>query len=249
MGESALAGNTTGYDNTASGYYALYDNTTGNFNTATGLYALVGNTTGSNNIAIGYTAAQNVSAGNSNNIHIGNQGAAGDSGTIRIGTPGTQTSFFAAGVSGTTTGLSGAVPVVIDSNGQLGTVSSSRRYKEDIQDMGEASSGLMRLRPVTFRYKQAYEDGSKPVDYGLIAEEVAEVYPDLVAHSPSGEIQTVQYQKINAMLLNEVQKQHRQIQEQKEEMNSEIGALKARLSELEKQFEGLLLTPSSQPAR
>src|ERR1700677_2556567 len=96
------------------------------------------------------------------------------------------------------------------------TASSSRRFKEDIQDMGDTSSGLMRLRPVTFRYKQPYQDGSKPIDYGLVAEEVADVYPDLVAYSPSGEVQTVQYQKINAMLLNEVQKQHQQIQDQKE---------------------------------
>ncbi len=166
-------------------------------------------------------------------------GAASDSGVIRIGASGSQTSFFAAGVSGTTTGLSGAVPVVIDSNGQLGTVSSSRRYKEDIQDMGEASSGLLRLRPVTFRYKQPYQDGSNPIDYGLIAEEVADVYPDLVAHSSDGQIETVQYQKLNAMLLNEVQKQHRQIQEQKEAMTSEISALNARLSELEKLLETL----------
>ena len=88
-------------------------------------------------------------------------------------------------VTGTTAGLSGAVPVVIDANGQLGTTSSSRRYKEDIQDMGDASSGLLRLRPVRFRYKQAYRDGSKPVDYGLIAEEVAQVYPDLVGDRKS----------------------------------------------------------------
>jgi hypothetical protein len=151
-----------------------------------------------------------------------------------------QFSFFAAGITGTTTGLSGAVPVVIDANGQLGTTSSSRRYKEDIQDMGDASSGLLRLRPVRFRYKQAYRDGSKPVDYGLIAEEVAEVYPDLVAHSLDRKIETVQYQKLNAMLLNEVQKQHREIEEQREEMRAEIGALKARLSELEQLIEGLV---------
>ena len=152
---------------------------------------------------------------------------------IRIGTAGTQTSFFAAGVSGMATGLSNAVPVVIDSNGQLGTVSSSERFKEDIQDMGEASSALMRLRPVTFRYKEAYTDGLKPIDYGLIAEEVADIYPDLVAYSSSGEVQTVQYQKVNAMLLNEVQKQHRQLEEQSEEMSS----LKALVDEMRKQLE------------
>jgi hypothetical protein len=246
-GLEALYANTTGNNNTACGLEALSSNTTGSNNTASGFDALGLNTTGSNNIAIGSQAANSVSGGGSGNIHIGSPGSADDNGTIRIGTAaplegcgcGPQTSFFVAGVSGTTTGLSGAVPVVIDANGQLGTVSSSRRFKEDIQDMGEASSGLLRLRPVTFRYKQAYEDGSKPIDYGLIAEEVADVYPGLVAHSSDGQIETVQYQKLNAMLLNEIQKQHRQIQEQKEKMTAEIGALNARLSELEKQLERL----------
>jgi len=106
------------------------------------------------------------------------------------------------------------VNVVIDTNGQLGTVSSSRRFKEEISDMAEASSGLLRLRPVTFRYRRPYEDGSKPIDYGLIAEEVAEVYPDLVVKTADGQVETVQYQKLTPMLLNEVQKltqQNRQL--------------------------------------
>jgi hypothetical protein len=103
------------------------------------------------------------------------------------------------------TGLGNAVPVLIDGNGQLGTVNSSRRYKEDIQDMSDASRGLMRLRPVTFRYRNPFADGSKPVQYGLIAEEVAEVYPDLVARSADGQIETLKYQVLDAMLLNEVQ--------------------------------------------
>jgi hypothetical protein len=101
--------------------------------------------------------------------------------------------------------------VVIDSNGQLGTMSSSQRFKEDIRGMGDASSGLPRLRPVTFRYKQPYQDGSKPIDYGLIAEEVAQVYPDLAVKGPDGKMQTVQYQKLTPMLLNELQKQAAQI--------------------------------------
>ncbi len=232
-GYGVLDSNTTGYNDTADGVNALQNNTTGYQNTAIGTEALGLNTTGNNNIAIGYNAALNVSNSNSNNIHIGSLGTVGDgaaanSGVIRIGTAGMQASFFVAGVSGVPTGLGSPVPVLIDANGQLGTMSSSRRFKEDIQDMGDASSGLMRLRPVTFRYKQPYQDGSKPIDYGLIAEEVADVYPDLVAYSPSGEVQTVQYQKVNAMLLNEVQKQHRETSE-----------LKARLTELEKQLEAL----------
>src|SRR5262249_31634272 len=108
---------------------------------------------------------------------------------------------------------------------------SSRRYKEDIQDMGEASTGLMKLRPVIYRYAQPYADGNKPIDYGLIAEEVEQVYPDLVAHLADGQAETVQYHKINAMLLNEVQKQHVQLEAQREA----ISELKARLEALERE--------------
>jgi hypothetical protein len=227
----------TGSNNTATGLQALYFNTTGSGNTAIGEWALASNTTGNNNIAIGYHAARAVISGNSNNIHIGNPGEADDYGTIRIGsTPSTsydcflggigrcrpQGSFFAAGIRGTTTANNDAVPVLIDGNGQLGTVNSSRRYKEDIKDMGDASSGLMRLRPVTFRYQKPFADGSKPVQYGLIAEEVAEVYPDLVAHSVDGQIETVKYQVLDSMLLNEVQR-----------LNKENQALQERLSRLE----------------
>jgi hypothetical protein len=98
---------------------------------------------------------------------------------------------------------------------QLGTVLSSRRYKEDIHDMRDASNGLLRLRPVTFRYKQPIKDGSKPLDYGLIAEEVGEVYPDLVVKNADGEVETIQYHKLTPMLLNELQKQHARFEEQR----------------------------------
>jgi hypothetical protein len=121
--------------------------------------------------------------------------------------------------------------VWVDVNGQLGTLPSSRRYKEDIRDMGGASSDLLRLRPVTFRYRTAYPDGSKPVDYGLIAEEVADVYPDLVVRDKDGRIQSVQYQKLTPMLLNELQHEHRRAEEQAEK----IRALEDRLSALEGQ--------------
>jgi hypothetical protein len=155
--------------------------------------------------------------GASNNIDIGHQGSANDKNpTIRIGTPGTQKTFFAAGIRGTKTGSSNAVQVMIDSNGQLGTVNSSIRFKEDVHDMAAASSGLFRLRPVTYRYKDAYADGSKPIDYGLIAEEVATVYPDLVVRDADGQIQTVQYQKLTPMLLNELQKEHKLLVQQAE---------------------------------
>lgn len=204
LGVDALGSNTTASYSTAVGVNALFHSTTGGFNTALGADALPYTTTGTYNIGIGWSAGANLTTG-SNNIVIANQGAAADTGVIRIGTAGTQTSFFGAGIYGTT--LTSPVEVVINSNGQLGTISSSIRYKEDVHDMADASSKLLQLRPVTYRYKQPTADGSKPVDYGLIAEEVAQVYPDLVVKGADGQIDTVQYQKLTPMLLNEVQKQ------------------------------------------
>jgi hypothetical protein len=232
---SALGSNNTGHDNTATGVNALSNNTTGATNTAIGSMALLNNVSGGNNIAIGDHAAFNVYLATNNNIHIGTRGSSSDSSTIRIGgftglgDPASQSSFFAAGVRGTTTANNDAVPVVIDSAGQLGTVSSSRRFKEDIQDMADSSSGLMRLRPVTFRYQKPFADGTKPVQYGLIAEEVAEVYPDLVVHSADGQIETVKYQVLDSMLLNEVQRQQKEIVTLKDENQS----LRKRLERLE----------------
>ncbi|MGA2116481.1 MAG: tail fiber domain-containing protein [Bryobacteraceae bacterium] len=233
-GSNALLSNTTGSYNTASGASALASNTTGSYNTASGFSALFYNTTGSYNIAIGPQAGNLVPRGSNYNIHIGSQGTISDAGTIRIGTPGLQTSFFAAGVNGVTIGLSGAVNVVVDGNGQLGTVSSSLRYKEDIADMGDASGDLLELRPVTFRYKKAYADGSKPLDYGLIAEEVAEVYPKL--GGKDGQVETVQYQKLTPMLLNELQKLHRRHESDHQQLESaqeQIRLLESRLAALE----------------
>jgi hypothetical protein len=227
LGAYALFNNTTGGGNSAIGNGALTNNTTGINNTATGGNALSRNTTGSNNIAIGSGAAQNVSGSNSNNIHIGNIGSAADSGTILIGTPGNQTSFFGAGVRGVTTGNPDAIPVVIDSAGQLGTISSSRRVKRDIEDMGDTTDTILALHPVRFHY-QAHGPDS-PLQYGLIAEEVAEVAPDLVARNKDGEIETVYYDKINAMLLNHVQKLTRE----KDALADTVRALESRLAALE----------------
>ena len=238
VGYSALSLNTTGNGNMASGTFALGDNTTGNSNTAVGGYALGFNTTGNNNIAIGYEAGFGNLATASNNIDIGNQGTGGDSSAIRIGSEGAQTNTYIAGIYGVT---SFGIPVYINSNGQLGTVSSSRRYKEDIQDMADASSGLLRLRPVTFRYKKPSDDGSKPVQYGLIAEEVAEVYPDLVARSADGQIETVKYQLLDPMLLNELQKQHATITAQQEQIRS----LEERLAKVEAALSGTTVTAAA----
>ncbi len=247
-GNSALNFNTSGGENTAIGATALFQNTVGNRNIAVGSQALLNNTAGGSNTAIGYLALSNNVSGNSNiaigfqagngvtgsnNIHIGNAGLGGDNAFIRIGTPGTHTAFFTAGIRGVTTGSNDAIPVVIDSNGQLGTVSSSRRFKEDIEDMGGASDGLMRLRPVTYRYKQPFADGSKPIQYGLIAEEVDEVYPELVAHSADGKIETVKYQVLDSMLLNEVQRQQaeiRKLEQQNQSLQERLAKIEGALS-------------------
>ena len=226
FGTNSLLSNVGGISNTANGDGALYNNN-GNYNSAVGNQALYSNSSGSSNIGIGYQAGYNLTG--SNNIDIGNVGVSSDSGIIRIGTVGTQTSFFVAGVNGVMT-TNSAVPVLIDTtNGQLGVTSSSRRYKEDIEDMGEASHALMDLRPVTYRYKQPYADGSKPIQYGLIAEEVAEVYPDLVAHTADGRIETVKYQVLDSMLLNEVQRQQTEIRGLEQQNRS----LQERLEKLE----------------
>ena len=237
LGTQALWFNTTGAGNTAIGIGSLVLNTMGLQNTATGTPALQKNTTGERNVAIGSLAGQNQTTG-SDNIYITNQGVAGESGTIRIGIDGagnnTQQKAFIAGVRSVSTGQFNAIDVVIDSNGQLGTVSSSRRYKEDIHDMAEASGGLLQLRPVTFRYKQASADGSKPRQYGLIAEEVAEVYPDLVVYNADGEVEAVQYRKLITMVLNELQKEHQVNLTQAEQIHTQQAKMLVQAQELAK---------------
>ena len=232
----ALRRNTTGNSNTASGGLALYFNTTGHSNTASGWSALL-NTTGSNNIAIGFDAGGQLTTGN-NNIAIGHVGQAGNTGTIRIGNPATATNAFIAGIRGVTTGVANAIAVVVDSDGQLGTVSSSQRTKDNIADMGEASSTLMRLRPVTFHYKSDQNPKGRSLQYGLIAEEVEKIAPRLVARSANGEIETVYYQHLAPMLLNEYQKQQRVIGVQTERLAAlevqarEIVALRQQLAKV-----------------
>jgi hypothetical protein len=243
LGRGALSANTTGNQNLAVGNLALLANTDGRLNTAVGWRALLANTTGSYNIAIGRdtlasltTGERNIAVGDgsgsyattgNDNIYLGAWGTVDDTQTIRIGNM--QARAFMAGIRGRTTGLANATNVMIDSSGQLGTISSSRRGKEDIHDMGEASAGLFRLRPVTFRYIRPYADGSKPIDYGLIAEEVEAVYPDLVVRNEAGEVETVQYHKLTPMLLNEVQRLRRELDAQQ----AVIRSLASRLDQVE----------------
>ena len=176
-GSAALSRNRSGNNNTADGTTALLHNKTGNNNTADGVDALRNNSTGDGNIAVGRSAGSNLTTG-SNNIDIGNVGEAGESGHIRIGTIGTHTNTFIAGISGVT--VAGGVGVIIDANGQLGTVTSSERYKDAIKPMDKASEAILSLKPVTFRYKHELDPDGIP-QFGLVAEQVEKVNPDLVA--------------------------------------------------------------------
>jgi len=232
-GSEGLASNTTGSENTATGVSALFGNTTGNLNTAAGFQALLDNTaglenvavgakalkksTGNKNIGIGYQAGVTLTIGN-NNIYIGNQGGGDESQTIRIGTAQTQT--FIAGIA--MANVSGASVEVDPATGQLGIASfSSARYKRDIAPMGSRSEGVFQLRPVTFAYK---DDAAGVTHYGLIAEEVAVVFPELVGRNATGEVQTVRYQELIPILLNELQRQHEEL--------AEVAILRKELAEL-----------------
>ncbi len=226
-GESALARNTTGFNNTANGLNALFNNTTGTNNTANGLNALnrnttggdntangagalFFNTTGSSNIALGFNAGENLTTG-SNNIDIGNVGVAAEANTIRIGTEGTQTNTYIAGIRGVT--LANGIAVYVDTNGHLGTAPSSERFKEAIKPMDKTSEAILALKPVTFRYKHELDPDGIP-QFGLVAEQVEKVNPDLVARDADGKVYTVRYEAVNAMLLNEFLKEHRKVDEQ-----------------------------------
>ena len=208
-GFDALFSNTTGSNNTATGVDALFSNTTGKNNTAIGISALLVNRTGSGNIALGVSAGVNLNGGD-RNIDIGNEGVAGDAKTIRVGTSGTHRATFIAGISGVT--VANGVGVMINPNGQLGTVVSSERFKSEIRPMDKASEVILSLRPVTFRYKHELDPAGIP-QFGLVAEQVAKVNPDLVARDGEGKPYTVRYEAVNAMLLNEFLKEHRTVQE------------------------------------
>src|SRR5438132_10300246 len=207
-GIDALYGNKTGYSNTAEGDFALYHNTVGHENTGSGNQTLFNNTSGNFNIALGNLAGYNITTG-SNNIDIGNLGVAGESNKIRIGKQGIQKNTYIAGIYGVT--VANGVPVRIDSTGHLGTLTSSARFKEAMKPMDKASEAILALKPVTFRYKEELDPDKIP-QFGLVAEQVEKVNPDLVVRDEGGEIYTVRYDAVNAMLLNEFLKEHRQVQ-------------------------------------
>jgi Chaperone of endosialidase len=229
-GAAALFHNTAGSDNTANGFNALNNNTEGDANTAIGRDALFRNTVGSNNTALGAFAGSSLKGNSNNNIDIGNPGVAFESDTIRVGSE-FQTRTFIAGIRGVQTGVADAVNVLIDSAGQLGTMSSSRRFKKEIKPMDKASEAILALKPVSFHYKG---DNIGTPQFGLIAEEVAQVNPDLVVRDKNGEIYTVRYEAVNAMLLNEFLKEHRKVEEQEKtiaELKSGMTALTATVKE------------------
>ena len=230
----ALQNNTSGSGNTANGAGALFSNETGDDNTANGGSALFFST-GNSNIALGALAGSNLTTGD-NNIYIGNGGTAAESNTIRIGEEGTQTSTFIAGITGIpVTGTA----VVVDGSGQLGVAPSSKRFKEEIKPMDNESETILALKPVTFRYKKELDPEGIP-QFGLVAEEVEKVNPDLVARDDQGKVYTVRYEAVNAMLLNEFLKEHRTVQELKTtvvEQQKQIEALTAGLQKVSAQLE------------
>ena len=226
-GAFALLYNTTGDNNTAVGSHALMNNSTGNQNVAVGAGAL-SNLTGNNNIAIGYLAGSIPSIGD-NNIYIGNGGVSlmgFEGNTIRIGAG--QQATYVAGISGTN--VMGA-PVVVAGDGRLGVTVSSKRFKDNIRPMDSASDAILKLKPVTFRYKG---DAKETPQFGLIAEEVAKVNPALALIDKEGKPYTVRYDAVNAVLLNEFLKEHRKVQELENGMTVLIAQVKEQAAEIQK---------------
>ena len=230
IGRVALFSNTRGSGNTAVGFEALLSNTTGYENTAIGDFALANMTTGQSNIALGFNAGSNLITGN-NNIHIGAPGYNYDSGSIRIGVAQTQTQTFIAGIHGSP--IAGA-NVVVNPFGRLGTVASSQRFKEAIKPMDKASEAILALKPVTFRYKKEIDEAGIP-QFGLVAEEVEKVNPDLVARDEQGKPYTVRYEAVNAMLLNEFLKEHKAFVEE----HRTVQDLKATVALQQKEIDAL----------
>ncbi len=228
VGIRALNQNTTGQENTAIGFEALINNTAGNLNVGIGPAVGSNLTTGSENIFIGRGAGSTISDG-SNNIVIGSPGRPGESSTIRIGSQIRKT--FIAGISASA--VSGT-SVVVSNNGQLGVAPSSARYKTDLKSMGIGSEAVFSLKPVTFRYKEDLDPSGVP-QFGLVAEEVAKVDPDLVVRDEQGKPFTVRYDAVNTMLLNEFIKEHREVQELKKLVLEQQAQIKAQTAALETQ--------------
>jgi len=232
VGAGALVSNTGGDNNVAVGSLALETNLSGNSNVAIGVNALASVGTGSGNIAIGSDVGTILTSG-SNNLYIGSANAGNESGQIRIGNNAVHTQGTVIASIYNFGAVAGA-PVYVTSGGRLGTITaSSRRYKEEIRDIAAESDALLALRPVAFRYREEFDPARQP-QYGLIAEEVVEAFPELVVCDREGRPEGVRYQELSALLLNEIQKQHRNIQSQQ----AEIDTLRAELAKLQAQLAG-----------
>ena len=214
---------------------------TGRNNTAAGQNAMRNNTTGSFNVALGDNAGFNLTTG-SNNIEIGNRGVAGEANTIRLGVSGTQTNTYIAGIFGAA--LASGSTVRIDSAGHLGTVASSARFKQEIKPMDNASEAILALEPVIFRYKHELDPAGIP-QFGLVAEEVEKVNPDLVERDQQGKPYSVRYDAVNAMLLNEFLKEHRTVEELKKEIAALTATVKEQASQIQKVSAQLRLSKSA----
>ena len=247
-GCDTLIANTTGFQNTAIGVAALKRNKTGSNNTANGWEALSNNTIGASNIALGASAGSSLTSG-SNNIDIGNVGSAGESNTVRIGTGGTQTNTYIAGITGVT--VAEGIGVIVDASGHLGTVTSSERFKDLIAPMDKASESILSLKPATFRYKREFDPNGVP-QFGLVAEEVEKVNPHLVVRDKAGKPYSVRYEAVNAMLLNEFLKEHRKVEEQSSHIIKQDGTvqtLEATVAQQQAQINALMATVKTQAKR
>ncbi len=234
-GAFALFNNTTGGNNTAVGNTTLFDNTTGNGNNAFGGGALSSNTAGNGNSAFGSVALYNNTG--SENTAIG--GAAGDllttgSGNVCIGANvhGVQGESNTTRIRNIYFSVATTRAVYVNNDDKIGTLSSSRRYKEEIQAMDQASETLFALKPVTFRYKKEI-DPARALSFGLIAEEVAEISPELITRDKEGKPETVRYEAVNAMLLNEFLKEHRNV----EKLEGVVASLAATVKEQSAQIQ------------
>jgi hypothetical protein len=234
VGSGALAACLTGQSNTAVGPTAMKKATSGDENVAIGSQELENLINGNFNTALGSGAGFAYAGAESSNILVGSEGVVGDQDTIRIGDSAAKT--FIAGVSAN---VGSGTPLVVAASGQIGITTSSLRFKEDIESMGEASDALLKLRPVTYHYRANLDDGSHLLQYGLVAEEVAEVYPGLVQYGKDGQPLTVRYQFVNVMLLNEVQKAHVRLEEQEAKIRSQEAQISDLTSQLASQSRDL----------
>lgn len=212
FGNATMDALTSGQGNAAFGNSNLGSATTATRNTAIGVSVLASLTTGTDNCVVGHSSGSNYTSSESSNILIENAGVAAESNVIRIGTQGSSTgeqdTCYIAGITGST--IVGGATVLCAADGQLGTIVSSERYKENINDIGDKSNNIMSLRPVVFNYKK---DESKAFHFGLIAEEVQKVVPELVLYNNDGVIETVAYHELPVLLLNELKKSNKRIED------------------------------------